>query len=104
MANAEMQAESAPLDLYNTITTLAQEIQTLTGRVRHLLAAIDHANDEASFPDVDRPKQLTMLDRVLVFCAMADAATKEAQDKAEAIEAAMTRATRQAAAEKARET
>lgn len=98
MAALSLQAESACANTPDAIINLAQEIQALTGRVRHLLDAIDAANDEIAFPDLEAERRIYMVDRVLAFCALAESASKEAQDKAEEIEIAMMTLQRQARA------
>lgn len=96
-ATISLQAESVRANHIDAITDLAQEVQTASNRARHLLAAMDDASDKASFPHQDRAEQIQMLDRLLVFYHLADAAVREAQGKAEEIESLVIAVKRQAA-------
>jgi hypothetical protein len=84
MATQSLQPESACANPLDAITELALQVQAASNRARHLLAAMDDASEKASFPD--RAEQIQMLDRLLVFYQLADAAVKEAQDRAVEIE------------------
>lgn len=86
MADTQLQAESACANPADAIHQLALDVQAASRRARHLLAAMDDANEKASFPGTDDATRLNMLDRVHAFYELAAAALKEVDDKAEKIE------------------
>lgn len=89
MADTAMTIEAQADNAFRAINTLALEVQSRAREAAHLIAAIDDSSDHLSCGgEVGGKDHIHAIDRIVVFCRLANEAARRAADLGEQIEIA----------------